>query len=61
MRELKSLQNQCDEIEKITQEIIIESDESGLYALKVLAQGLNIEVIEMSKRVDEVKNKILGE
>lgn len=61
MRELKSLQNQCDEIEKIAQDISVEAEESGLSSLLELADELNEEVIEMCKKVDEVKNKIMGE
>lgn len=59
MIELYSLQQQCDEIEKIVQDLKIEVVGSGNDSLEDLVDGLEDSVIEMSKKVDEVKNKII--
>ena len=61
MNELNALQLQCDEIEKIVQDLKVETVGLGDDSLEALVGGLEDSVIEMSKIVDEVKNKIVGE
>ena len=61
MNELNTLQNQCDEIEKIVQDLKVETVGLCNDSLEALVNGLEDGVIEMSKIVDEVRNKIMGE
>lgn len=53
MRELWSLSQQCEDVEKLVQDIIIEVIGCGNDTLIELTQELGEEVIELSRKIDE--------
>lgn len=61
MNEINMLQVQCDEVEKIVQDLRVEVIGLGYDSLETLVRGLEDGIIEMSKIVDEVRNIIIGE
>lgn len=61
MRELNTLIQQCEEIEKLAQDIQVESYENGIDSIEELSNELEVSVIEMSKQVDIIKSIITGE
>lgn len=61
MRELNTLIQQCEEIEKITQDIQTEALDCGIDSIEELSSELEVSVIEMSKQVDIIKSIITGE
>lgn len=61
MEWLAILQEQCDEVEKIVQDVKVETVDSGNDSLESLVEGLEENVIAMSRMLDKLKNKILGE
>ena len=61
MRELNTLIQQCEEIEKLAQDIQVESYENGIDSIEELSNELEVSVIEMSKQVDIIKSIIMGD
>ena len=61
MRELNTLIQQCEEIEKLAQDIQVEAYENGIDSIEELSNELEVSVIEMSKQVDIIKSIIMGD
>lgn len=53
MRDLWGLSQQCEDVEKLVQDIIIEVIGCGNDTLIELTQELGEEVIELSRKIDE--------
>ena len=61
MRELNTLIQQCEEIEKLAQDIQVEAYENGIDSIEELSNELEGSIIEMSKQVDIIKSIIMGD
>lgn len=61
MRELNTLIQQCEEMEKLAQDIQVEAFENGIDSIEELSKALEENTIEMSKQVDIIKSILMGE